>query len=384
MLSLGQVWRLGLNDLRLSTKDRAAFFWMLIMPVGMMWFFGNLGGDPSATPSITLVVEDRDGGFLAQGLLAELQSDQMNITLLEDWEREEPPPRILVIPEGASEKLLGGEKQVLKLELGEDSSESFSFGAQVTLTRALGRFLGSWVEVRSDDPPPEGEALKMRLEELADLPPTIKLEVTTAGKGQVVPSGRAQSVPGILTMVVLMMTLIYGGVFLTLERQEGMLKRQHSLPITRLDLIAGKVIGRFLIASMQIVVLLLIGRFVFRINFGPSLGALILLCFAFGTTVAAMSTLLGAVCRNPEQASTAGWIGSLVLAGLGGCWWPIEVMPAWLQFLGQALPTTWAMTGFHRMISFGQGIEGVWFPSLVLFGFTVVFTLIAARQMVTD
>ena len=55
--------------------------------------------------------------------------------------------------------------------------------------------------------------------------------------------------------------------------------------------------------------------------------ALALLLGAYLLAVAAMATFLGAVLSTPEQAGAVGWISSMVLAGLGGCWWPSEVMP---------------------------------------------------------
>ena len=34
------ILHLGLNDLRLTLRDKPAFFWLIVMPLGMMWFFG--------------------------------------------------------------------------------------------------------------------------------------------------------------------------------------------------------------------------------------------------------------------------------------------------------------------------------------------------------
>ena len=69
------------------------------------------------------------------------------------------------------------------------------------------------------------------------------------------PSGTAQSVPGIVTFIVMMMTLIYGAVFLTMEKESGMLRRQAALPMGRRRIFLGKLGGRLLMAAMQIVIL---------------------------------------------------------------------------------------------------------------------------------
>ena len=48
-----RIWLLALNDVRLTMRDRAAFVWMLAMPLAMMWFFGNIGGGGSSGPNTT-------------------------------------------------------------------------------------------------------------------------------------------------------------------------------------------------------------------------------------------------------------------------------------------------------------------------------------------
>jgi ABC-type multidrug transport system permease subunit len=203
--------------------------------------------------------------------------------------------------------------------------------------------------------------------------------VTVAGEGEPVPQGVAQSVPGILTMTVLMMTVIYGAVFLTMEKKKGLLRRQASLPVSRAEIFLGKLTGRILLAAMQIAVLLLSGRYLFGLSWGGSPVGLFLVLTTFVLSVAGLATLLGAVVRTEEQASSLGWILSMVLAALGGCWWPAEIMPGWLRTVGHAFPTAWAMDGFHALISFGRGVEGVLLPSAALLGFGVLFAALGAR-----
>ncbi len=180
-------------------------------------------------------------------------------------------------------------------------------------------------------------------------------------------------------MSVLMMTLIYGAVVLTLEKRSGMLRRQSALPFGRIPLFAGKLAGRFLVALAQIVLLLAAGSLLFHISWGRSPGGLALVLLSYAAAVASLSTLLGAVVRTPDQASAVGWIGSLALAGLGGCWWPAEVMPSWLRLAAHALPTTWAMDSFHILISFGRGAAAVLPGTAVLLGFTLLFAALGAR-----
>jgi ABC-type multidrug transport system permease subunit len=49
-----------------------------------------------------------------------------------------------------------------------------------------------------------------------------------------------------------------------------------------------------------------------------------------------------------------GILTTMVLAALGGCWWPIEITPDWMQTLARLLPTGWAMDAMHKLINFGD------------------------------
>jgi ABC-2 type transport system permease protein len=180
-------------------------------------------------------------------------------------------------------------------------------------------------------------------------------------------------------MTVLMMTLIYGAVFLTLEKRRGLIRRQTTLPLPASVLFAGKLAGRLALGGTQAALLLLAGRFVFGLSLGSSPAGLALLLGAYLLAVAAMATFLGAVLSSPEQASAVGWAASMVLAALGGCWWPSEVMPRWLWKAAHVLPTAWAMDGFHALISFGHGVETVVLPTVVLLGFAALFAALGSR-----
>ena len=73
----------------------------------------------------------------------------------------------------------------------------------------------------------------------------------------------------------------------------------------------------------------------------------------------------------------------MVMAALGGCWWPSEVVPRWLWHAAHVFPTAWAMDAFHALISFGRGVEAVVIPALALTAFGAVFSLLGARSLRT-
>ncbi len=123
-----QVALLAANDLRLALRDRAAFVWMLLLPLALMWVFGQMNRSGPA-PKVALAVEDRDGGWLARALVRELAGEGIELSELRPGPParprgggqagtpgDEPPPRVLVIPPGFTAQAVAGRQQTLRIE----------------------------------------------------------------------------------------------------------------------------------------------------------------------------------------------------------------------------------------------------------------------------
>ncbi len=143
-------------------------------------------------------------------------------------------------------------------------------------------------------------------------------------------------------------------------------------------------LGRVFVALGQIAILVAAGRFLFRLDFGRSAAGLAALLFALRLRGRRDLDVPGRDLRQPGAGVHVGWLASMVMAALGGCWWPSEVMPEWLRTGAHVFPTAWAMDGFHALISFGRGFEAVVVPCAALIAFGAVFSWIGARKLQTS
>ena len=84
--------------------------------------------------------------------------------------------------------------------------------------------------------------------------------------------------------------------------------------------------------------------------------------------------------RNESQALAAGVIVSSVLAAIGGCWWPVEITPPWMQHAALLLPAGWAMDGLHKLISYGDEPASVVPHLAALLAATAVVGWVAVRR----
>ena len=97
---------------------------------------------------------------------------------------------------------------------------------------------------------------------------------------------------------------------------------------------------------------------------------------ASALAAAALGTTLGTFVKTEAQASGLSMMLGMVMALLGGCWYPIELFPQFVQTAAKVLPTTWAMQGMLDIVLRGEGLAGVLLPAAVLLGFAAVFFVI--------
>jgi ABC-type multidrug transport system permease subunit len=193
----------------------------------------------------------------------------------------------------------------------------------------------------------------------ARAPRRVSLVVESAGTRRRAPSGFEQAIPGTLVMFTMLVALTSGGISLVLERRLGLLRRLAASPISRASLVGGKWAARLVLALIQIAFAMLAGTVLFRMDWGASLPMVCLLMVAWAAFNASLALVLGSLARSEGQMVGIGIMSSMALGALGGCWWPIEIAPRWMQSFAMLLPTGWMMDALHRLVSFGDAAATV-------------------------
>jgi ABC-2 type transport system permease protein len=156
------------------------------------------------------------------------------------------------------------------------------------------------------------------------------------------------------------------------------LSRLLIMPVRKVAVLTGKLSGVFVTGILQIIILIVAGAYLFSVPWGQSPLALALLILAFAFAITSLGMLMAALTRTPAQANSLNTIIVLAMASLGGAWWPLEIVPQWMQTLGRLFPTSWAMTGFHDIITRGLGVTAVLPEVAVLLAYGVLFLAIGA------
>ena len=186
-------------------------------------------------------------------------------------------------------------------------------------------------------------------------------------------------IPASAVMFIMFTVQMYGGTIILEERKYGQLERIYLSPASFSSIITGKWISRLLLGVVQIIILFLAGRILFKTYLGNSIPSLLLVALFFCGTIGGLSILLGSLIRKEEVLIIFNIIFANLMAGLGGCWMPMELFPAGMRKVSFIFPTGWAMDAFHKLIFFGYDMRSI-LPNLVaLFLFSVLFFILAAK-----
>ena len=367
---------IGHNDLRLFLKRKSSFIWLFAVPLAFVYFMGfaNRGPDDPANRRPAVLVENQDPGFLGRVFLNELDTQGM---WLVDANDRESAARGIRIPPDFTRNVLDRKQTKVQFFQREGSAQADAALIEVRLVRALIATNGHILEVatRSDG---SGGLTEEGLRAALAAPNPVSLNARFAGR-KPTPSGFNFSLPGNLVMYLMMNLLIFGGATVAAERRNGIIKRLMVHPVTRGELVMGKIYGLMLLGAVQIVFFLVLGKFLFHVNLGANLPAVTLILLVFAWVAGSLGVLAGSLVTAEDRVAGLCILVSLLMAAIGGCWWPLEVGPPSLRVIALCLPSGWALAALHQVISFGSGFGAVVKPLAVLLGFGAVANLLAAR-----
>ncbi len=371
MKTLTRIVLIARTDLRLMVKDKAFFFWTLAFPVVFIVLFGLLyKTEDTARPTAELVVVNRDQGRWGAYFLEKVKSPGIDIKTVE----VEPDEynRILIIPEDFSAKIEAKKDQALDFKKRENASTEAAARVETRLFQAIARILSELVLYGEGD-------LGKFWDGHAEFKDLVRVRSRFPEKTvTVVPSGFDHSIPGATVQFIMMMVMIYGGVTVMEDRKKGLMGRMLFSPLTTGGLFWAKLLGRWAMGMLQALMLFVIGTIFFKLDLGDvPLSLLVIAVFALA--MSALSVFLGSLCRKEDMIIGLAILLSNIFAALGGCWWPIEVVPPAVRTAGMISPAYWAMDALHKL-RFFQGDFAAILPHLgVLLGLSAVLSVLAAR-----
>ena len=187
-------------------------------------------------------------------------------------------------------------------------------------------------------------------------------------------------VPGLVGVILTMTMVLITAMAIVRERERGTLEQLIVTPITKTELMLGKIAPYVGVGLMQMTAVLLLGRFVFDV---PLTGNILLLygvSLIFIIASLSLGLFVSTLVRTQQQAMQASFGFMLPNILLSGFMFPRQAMPEIAQWLGLLVPLTYFLKVVRGILLKGVGLDALWREVLILAGFAVVLIVASVRR----
>jgi ABC-2 type transport system permease protein len=314
-------------------REKTVVFFRIAFPVILILVFGTIFMERD-NEVFELSIQDLDRTTSSEQLVAALdQSERFNITPVspdadaKQYARDNHLNLVVIIPENFEMSLM-------------EKIAADPFEAPVTLTQVY-------------DPGAFGVTTKIGVLDMA----LAKINQEMSGKPPLIVSESVSIlkkkyrfieffVPGIIAMAVMTASL-FGSVNVNAELlQKGVIRKLSTTPITRIDWILSNVLYQFILAVVSTAVMLLVSYAVFKVSLEINAWLVVFVAldvFAF----VGLGMILTRVAREAESASAAADALMFPMMFLSGTFFPVEMMPEFLQTFARILPLYYVNEGLR-------------------------------------
>lgn len=271
---------------------------------------------------------------------------------------------VLVIPEKFSELLLKGRGVALQA-LVDGTDSNFGVQGLSYLQKALGVF--------------SARLLARDQKRAGGSKPSVAIESRVWYNPGLV--SRVYMVPAIMSLLLMVTTLMITSMALVKEREEGTMEQLIVTPLHPGEIIAGKLLPFVIIGIIELVVALLVIRFVFQIHMRGSLLTLVVFSALFLLTTLGLGLFVSTLVKTQQQAMLVSvFFVMMPFMLLSGFAFPIENMPASIQVITHLIPLKYFLEAVRGIYLKEQGWAELWIQAVILFGWGAAILGIAAAN----
>jgi ABC-2 type transport system permease protein len=350
-------------NVRRLLRDRTSTFFVFVLPIVLIVVLGTVYGGRIAPRMGIVAVES---GALGAELVDAIRNGAVKLELKEPATVEELTARVeegsleigVIIPAGYDAALRAGDAATVVILGKPESAVSALREAVSEAVAAQAAIVGAARLTASREGIPFDEALATARTVQGEMA-GVTVAVERIGEG-IFPAGTGAFAPGAQSQLVLFMflTSMTAATQLILTRQLGVSRRMLASPIRVRTILVGETLGRFGVAMVQGLFIVLLSSLAFGVGWGdPLAAATIVVLFALVGTGAAM--VVGVFANNPDQAGAVGVMAGMLLGALGGAMVPLEIFPEPAHTLAYLTPQAWAIQGLREVALRGGTVVDV-------------------------
>lgn len=187
-------------------------------------------------------------------------------------------------------------------------------------------------------------------------------------------------VPALLGVVLTMTLVVVTALVITREHEKGTMETLLATPLRPLEVMIGKLLPFVLVGYIQVVLILLMAKFMFFVPIMGSLTLLLVLTLPFIVANLTVGLTFSTLATNQLQAAQSSMFFFLPSILLSGFMFPFRGMPVWAQWLGDLLPLSHYLIIVRGILLKGNGFFEVWQEVIPIVLFTVVVLFIGFKR----
>ncbi|MGE5579364.1 MAG: ABC transporter permease [Bacillota bacterium] len=365
-----RVLEIALKDVKTVARDLKALATIIAMPLVLVFILGAALGPMFAKQEtvspFAVAVVDLDKGQVSQHLLEVLESEGVSslIRIQSAGSEEEAVGLIrrgdvasaIIIPQGLSDSaaITGSQFRVLG-DPGEPIRSQIvtgivsSFASQYSVVAAGTSAVMEQLTRAAGPLPQASEIARSVVEDIAaETSPAAGFFAANEQESGWITS--FQYYTASMTVMFVLFGAMLGVESILEEKQAGTMGRLFTTRATRREIMAGKTLATYAVSFLQIVILILFTRFVYRVDWGPSLLNVIAVSAVMAFAATGFAMLIAAISKTQKMAEAVENIGVQVMAFLGGCQYPIYRFPETMHFVSRFTLTRWSLDSYLALM----------------------------------
>jgi drug efflux transport system permease protein len=272
----------------------------------------------------------------------------------------------LVVPRGYGAAIASGQPQAVQIVA--DGSDANSAG--VSLSYATNLIASYSQELASRSAPTAAPSASA-----ASIQPIVRVWFNPRLES------RDFMIPGIVALLLLVVTTNLSSMGIVREKELGTLEQLNVTPLTRAELIIGKLLPYGMVGLLDVVLVLSVAIFWFEVPMRGSYVLLFAMTLVYLVTTLGLGLFVSTISSTQQQAMmTTTFFFLLPMVLLSGFVFPIENMPAAVQPVTYLIPLRFFLVILRSIFLKGVGLETLWPQALALAGWGLGILLLAIAR----
>jgi ABC-2 type transport system permease protein len=367
------------KDLMELKRSKMRMAMMVLMPLIMMAMMSFMFPSSNSVSNIPVAIVNADSGNMGSGIISAIE--QMNsasgMMVLKNASSEQEARNMIVegsalgaivIPENFSQVLSVHSSTIDIMVITDNSNPQISQILSQVLTQIIDA-MGQQYAIMGLEP---------MVNSIGINPVALVVPFKAEAKGVTEGGSYVEFViPGLLMMTMISSVMTGLPRAIAYEKDIGTMNGFLAAPISRFSIIGGKALGRIIRGFIQGILSLILAIVLFRINVYGNLLSIFAILFLGVFSFVGLGIVLTSIAEDEETASMIIMTLTLPMMFLSGIFFPIQMMPSFMQTISKWLPFTYAVDAMRRVMVFGATLGNVYTDVLVMLVFGIATLIIA-------